>query len=116
MIAQSKMIFRSVIIILAIISLGSTTVEGQDKRNPDRFLSETGNASKMLQKISTMQDASTEEIDKFNDKRIDLFELLPDQMVENDHRKDRKLPIDMLSFFLPAKKIIPRQYKKRERP
>ena len=98
------------------IANSDSCLQEQEKLNPDSFLSETGNASKMLQKISTMQDASTEEIDKVNDKSIDLFELLPDQMVENDHRKDRKLPIDMLSFFLPDKKIIPRQYKKRERP
>ena len=72
-------------------------------------------ASKLLHLINIITDAGREEREGRMAKSIDLFSLLPEHenTIEEDGKTQRKLPDQMLRFFLPADRIIPRQYGKR---
>ena len=72
-------------------------------------------ASKLLHLINIIRDANTKEREGRQGKNINLFDLLPEteNTVEGEDERDEKLPDHMLRFFLPADRIIPRQYKRR---
>ena len=72
-------------------------------------------ASKLLNLVNIIRDANKREREGRKGKSINLFGLLPDteNTVEGEDEKDEQLPDHMERFFLPAERILPRQYKGR---
>ena len=93
----------------------SPTEKSTSTSEADVFKHKDEEASKLLNLINIIRDANAKEREGRKGKNINLFDLLPEteNTVEGEDDKDEKLPDHMERFFLPADRIIPRQYKRR---
>ena len=90
-------------------------LEALDRVNDDKFRNEK--VVKLLQLVNRIEDANEE---KRTGKSVDLFRLLPKEReklnYKNNNEMNENLPNHIKAFFLPASKIIPKQFEKKRNP
>ena len=90
----------------------ASQLEAFDRVNDGEF--RNGEVVKLLKLVNRIEDANEE---KRRGKSVDLFRLLPKEREKTNHKNSneikKNLPDHIKAFFLPASKIIPKQYKKK---